>query len=56
VGVDNSYVARQLRLTLLAPDAVEAILEGEEPDGVSLEKLSGMPVEWEEQRRVVGAG
>jgi hypothetical protein len=27
LGVDNSYVARILRLTLLAPDLVEAILE-----------------------------
>jgi hypothetical protein len=56
VGVDNSYVARQLRLTLLAPDIVEAIVEGDEPDGVSLEKLYRLPVEWEEQGRVVGSG
>jgi ParB-like chromosome segregation protein Spo0J len=51
LGVDNSYVARILRLTLLAPDIIEAILEGTEPDGLSLEKLYRAPVEWEEQRR-----
>jgi len=54
-GVDNSYLARMLRLTLLAPDIIEAILDGTEPDGLSLEKLYQMPVEWEEQRRVLKA-
>lgn len=50
-GVDNSYLARMLRLTLLAPDIIESILDGTEPDGVSLEKLYRVPVEWREQRR-----
>ena len=54
LGVDNSYVARILRLTLLAPDLIEAILAGTEPDGLSLEKLYGMPAEWGEQRRALG--
>ena len=50
-GVDNSYLARMLRLTVLAPDLVGAILDGTEPDGLSLEKLYRMPVVWNEQRR-----
>jgi hypothetical protein len=50
LGVDNSYVARVLRLTLLAPDLIEAILDGMEPDGLSLEKLYRMPMHWEQQR------
>ena len=54
VGVDNSYLARMLRLTLLAPDLIEAILDGTEPDGLSLEKLYRLPVSWEEQRRALG--
>jgi hypothetical protein len=54
LGVDNSYVARILRLTLLAPDLIEAILDGTEPDGLSLEKLYRAPADWQEQRRVVG--
>jgi hypothetical protein len=33
---------------------VVAILDVAEPDELSLEKLYRMPVEWEEQRRVVG--
>ena len=28
-----------MRLTLLAPDIVEAVLDGSEPDGLSLEQL-----------------
>jgi len=55
LSVDNSYVARILRLTLLAPDIIEAIIEGTEPDGLSLEKLYRLPVGWEQQRRAVGA-
>lgn len=50
-GVDRSYVGRLLRLTSLAPDIVEAILRGDEPNGISLEKLRReLPVRWEEQR------
>jgi len=56
VGMDHSYVARILRLTSLAPDIVEAIVDGAEPDGLSLEKLYRAPMEWEEQRRVLAAG
>jgi hypothetical protein len=39
--------------TLLAPDIIESILKGEEPDGLSLEKLYRLPVEWERQREQV---
>jgi hypothetical protein len=40
--------------TLLAPDLIEATLEGTEPDGLSLEKLYRAPVEREEQLRMLG--
>lgn len=50
VKMDQSYVSRILRLTLLAPDIVQAILQGQEPSGLSLEKLKIIPHEWEEQR------
>lgn len=50
--VDRSYVSRLLQLTSLAPDLVEAILRGDEPDGLSLAKLrKNLPVRWDEQRR-----
>jgi len=53
LGVDNSYVARILRLTLLAPDLIEAVLAGAEPDGLSLEKLYRLPMWWEGQRQAL---
>jgi hypothetical protein len=55
LGVDNSYVARLLRLTLLAPDLVEAILEGTEPSGLSLGQLFRVSLDWESQRQEIGA-
>jgi AraC-like DNA-binding protein len=55
LGMDHSYVARILRLTSLAPDIVEAIVDGTEPDGLSLEKLYRAPMVWEEQRQCLGS-
>lgn len=55
LGVDRSYVRRILTLTTLAPDLVESIVRGEEPSGLSLERLvQGMPALWEEQREALG--
>jgi len=51
-GVKPSYAAGMLRLTLLAPDLVEAVLDGWQPDGVSLAELMGSsPVAWADQRQ-----
>ncbi len=51
-GVTRSFVNRLLRLTLLAPDIQEAIIDGRQPKGMQLEELTGvMPSEWDEQRR-----
>lgn len=48
--IDRSFVNRLLRLTLLAPDIQEAILDGRQPNGMQLEELvRGMPSAWEEQ-------
>ena len=50
--VSQSYVSRVLRLTLLAPDFVEAILDGRQPEGMRLEDLlEGLPLDWEAQRQ-----
>lgn len=55
IGLDPSFAARLLRLTLLAPDIIEAILMGEEPSGLSLTTLTKqLPVPWDEQRRTLG--
>jgi len=50
-----SYVTRILRLTLLAPDIVEGILDGRHGPHVSLAQLqAGFPEEWDAQRAVLG--
>jgi hypothetical protein len=49
-GIAPSYMTRVLRLTLLAPDIVEAILDGKQGPEVTLAQvLEPFPVEWEEQ-------
>jgi hypothetical protein len=49
--INPSYIARVLRLTLLAPDIVEAILDGRQPPGLQLDDvLTPFPVEWEAQK------
>jgi hypothetical protein len=51
-GVTDAYVCRLLPLTCLAPDIVEAILDGRQPKGLRLaEVLGNGPLAWEEQRR-----
>ena len=50
-GVSQSHVSRMLRLTLLAPNLVEAIMAGRQPDGIRLEELlAGFPDSWDRQR------
>jgi len=45
--INSSCVSRLLRLTLLAPYIVEAILDGRQPDGMTLPGLmEQLPVEW----------
>ena len=46
--INKSYVSRVLRLTLLAPEIVEAILDGRQPEGMTLQGLlEPFPVEWD---------
>ena len=45
-----SYMTRVLRLTLLAPDIVEAILDGKQGPAVTLARaLEAFPLSWDEQ-------
>ncbi len=49
--INPSYIARVLRLTLLAPDIVEAILDGRQPAVLQLDDLlAPFPVEWARQK------
>jgi hypothetical protein len=54
-GVTDAYVCRLLPLTCLAPEIVEAILDGGQPKGLRLaEVLGNGPLGWEEQRMIWG--
>jgi hypothetical protein len=52
--INESYVARVLRLTLLAPDVVEAILDGLQPPEITLGlMMRPFAVTWTEQRKTL---
>jgi hypothetical protein len=56
-GVTTAYVCRLLPLTCLAPDIVEAILDGRQPKGTRLvEMLGSVSLTWNEQRVCWGFG
>jgi hypothetical protein len=53
-NISKSYVSRILRLALLAPDIVDAILGGSKDQGMVLEQLERpLPTSWDEQREHV---
>jgi hypothetical protein len=55
MGMDRSYVIRTMRLLLLAPDIIEAIMNGKEPSGMSMNELRNVTTGvWEEQRKELG--
>lgn len=50
--INQSYLCRVLRLTLLAPDIVEAILDGRQPAAIQMDALlRPFPSEWMAQRQ-----
>ena len=49
-SINESYFGRVLRLTLLSPSIIEAILEGRQPPTLELEGLlKQFPIEWDQQ-------
>lgn len=56
--VESGWAAEVLRMTMLAPDIVEAIFEGRQPRHLNLHALRGrqdlLPRDWCEQRRLLG--
>lgn len=56
--VEPGWAAEMLRMTMLAPDIVEAIFEGRQPRHLNLHTLRGrqdlLPRDWGEQRRLLG--
>lgn len=54
-NINESYLCRVLRLTLLAPEIVEAILDGRQPSALELKHLlRPFPVEWRAQKGLWG--
>ena len=52
--VNDSYLSRILRLTLIAPDIIETILSGRQPRTLQLDDLlKPLPAAWERQRSEV---
>ena len=56
--IERGYLGTLLRLTLLAPDIVEAILDGRQPADLGLPGLLGaVPADWSGQRQaLLGTG
>src|SRR5262249_24220763 len=56
-GVSPCYFTRLVRLSYLAPDITQAILDGCQPRDLTADKLlahSRLPLAWHEQRTVLG--
>ena len=56
-GVDRTDVGRMIPFTFLAPDIVEAIIEGRQPvelTAARLKRVRDLPISWDDQRRLLG--
>ena len=56
-GLSDPHVRRLLRFAGLAPDIVEAIVEGRQPRTLTVKRLlQGIPLAWSDQRAAFGFG
>ena len=56
-SVSPSYFTRLVRLSYLAPDITQAILDGRQPSHLTADKLlthSRLPLSWQDQRTLLG--
>ena len=56
-GVSRSYITRLVRLSYLAPDITQAIVDGRQPPDLTADKLlahSRLALAWHEQRMLLG--
>jgi hypothetical protein len=58
VGVCSSHFSRVLRLSFLAPDIIQAVLQDRHPVELNAERLAkriaDLPLDWDEQRKLFG--
>jgi hypothetical protein len=54
-GIEERYAGRILNCAFLAPDIIEAILEGRQQADLTVQKLlRALPLDWTEQRKRLG--
>lgn len=54
-GLSDAHVRRLIRLAYLAPDLVEAIVEGRQPRNLTVKRLlESIPLAWQDQRAQFG--
>ena len=55
IGKDDGYVSRIIRLTLLSPEIIHAIIAGTSEKDIGIEQLKqAMPLMWNEQKQMFG--
>ena len=52
-GIAFTYMARLMRLSLLSPELVDAVMDGHQPANITLANLMDpFPADWKEQHRL----
>jgi hypothetical protein len=52
--VNDSYLSRVLRITLLAPEIIEAIVDGQQPPTLQVDELmKPLPAQWQRQKSIL---
>ena len=54
MNVNESYVGRTIRLTMLLPEIIHRAIRGTLPEDISLAKLYKLPDRWDEQLQQLG--
>ena len=54
MNVNESYVGRTIRLTMLSPEIIHRAIRGTLPPDISLAKLYKLPSRWDEQLQQLG--
>ena len=55
IGKDDGYVSRIIRLTLLSPEIIHAIIAGTLEKDIGIEQLKqAMPLMWDDQKKMFG--
>ena len=55
IGKDDGYVSRIIRVTLLSPEIIHAIIAGTLEKDIGIEQLKqAMPLMWDEQKKMFG--